>query len=44
MDAIDSANEENPQNSWGIYGAAGVVIVVIAGGIIIKKIRKCERK
>lgn len=44
MDATGSANEENPQNSWGIYGAAGVVTVMAAGGIIIKKIRKRERK
>lgn len=37
MDATGSANEENPQNSWGIYGAAGVVTVMAAGGIIKKR-------
>lgn len=44
MDTIISTNEEKSQNSWWIYGIAGVVIVIIAGGIVIRKAGKRGRK
>ncbi len=44
MDTIASANEEKSQNSWWIYGVAGVVAVMIAGGIVIRKAGKRGRK
>lgn len=44
MDAINSTNEEKLQNSWWIYGGAGVVAVIIAGGVVIIKAKKWGRK